>query len=67
MRDKNIRFGSVFLLGALTEAGMIPGFDSAALVLATASANAVDYAPLNCAAASTASEKTIYCNYGLGQ
>jgi uncharacterized protein len=29
--------------------------------------HAADYAPLNCAAASSASEKTICGNYGLGQ
>ena len=28
VRDKDIRFGSVFLLGALTETGMISGFNS---------------------------------------
>jgi uncharacterized protein len=39
----------------------------AALALATAPAKAADYAPLNCAAASTISEKTICKNYGLGQ
>jgi predicted DNA-binding protein with PD1-like motif len=28
VRDKNIRFGSLFLLGALSETGMISGFNS---------------------------------------
>ena len=28
VRDKNIRFGSIFLLGALAETGMISGFNS---------------------------------------
>ncbi len=36
-------------------------------VLGTGPARAVEYAPLNCAAAATATEMTICSNYGLGQ
>jgi uncharacterized protein len=39
----------------------------AALTFAAAPARADDYAPLNCASASSAGEKTICGNYGLGQ
>ncbi len=39
----------------------------AALVLAAFPAHAADYAPLTCASASSASEKTICGHYGLGQ
>jgi uncharacterized protein len=39
----------------------------ACLTILTAPANAADYAPLNCGAASTVSEKTICDHYGLGQ
>jgi hypothetical protein len=39
----------------------------AALTLSLAPAHAADYAPLNCAAASNAAEKTICGHYSLGQ
>jgi uncharacterized protein len=39
----------------------------AALTLAALPAQAADYAPLNCAAASNATEKTICGSYSLGQ
>ena len=37
------------------------------ILLAAVPARAADYVPLNCAAAASASEKTICGNYGLGQ
>jgi uncharacterized protein len=38
-----------------------------AAALSVVPAQAADYAPLNCAAASSATEKAICANYGLGQ
>jgi uncharacterized protein len=39
----------------------------AAMTFATLPTHAADYAPLNCAAAKSATEKVICVNYGLGQ
>lgn len=50
------------ILGAAAFAAM-----TAAMTLAAAPARAADYAPLNCAAARSASEKAICANYSLGQ
>jgi uncharacterized protein len=47
---------------------MIPGVAIlGAMLLTVSSAKAADYAPLNCGAASSVSEKTICDHYGLGQ
>jgi uncharacterized protein len=40
---------------------------AAALLLAPGGAGAADYAPMNCAKAKSAAEKTICTDYGLGQ